>query len=633
MIDQSLINEFIAENVTPRYPSLNDLQLAIAENNQIAVRVRSKALLVPDLTLHLEIDRLASLDPLAIRFRIRKQGLSQVVAWALPAIAHTLPPYVKLSDDNVVVELATPLAQWRSLLPLLENSKLTPRRESFTSPLTSGPRRGSDKEASADTAVIAGRPGEVSDDVQVGSRHVAIPGRDTPAFTGSVKGHHLNLAGARRNEAQTFTGFVSVRGARDHNLKDVDVGHPARRPGGVHRRVRVGQVVAGVRHPLRRGPAALPGVRRPVRPPAVPPARRPDVDAIDGLPPAVALQQQRGRRPPARRSAASPRCRTCCGCSTRGPATTRRARRSCTPSRFPRTPRRGPARAATASAGSTTPPSVDGARRLAHDPRARHRRLAGGVAGAEPPRHRHHARHTTSTVRGASCRRRTATGCCSPTSSRRCRSTRVTRRQEVRRAQKRKEPPSYMGTFTGARRYVLETFAKTESAPMKRARRAVPGEHGVPGMRRQTAAPEALSVKFAGLDIAEMSAAAAEAARGHLPALRGRHGTSGRSSRRAPGEGEVARRIAEDMKRASKSLLDLGLGYLALERSTPTLSPGELQRLRLGDAGALEPVRRGLRPRRAVGGFASGRHRSAARAFDGSRPSGNSLFVVEHDLE
>src|SRR3954464_2243595 len=41
-------------------------------------------------------------------------------------------------------------------------------------------------------------------------------------------------------------------------------------------------------------------------------------------------------------------------------------------------------------------------------------------------------------------------------------------RDEVRRAIKRKESPSYMGTFTGAKRYVLETFAKTESASMKR---------------------------------------------------------------------------------------------------------------------------------------------------------------------
>ena len=120
VVDQSLINEFIAEQLTPRYPSLNDVQLAIAAHNQIAVRVRSKAVLFPDLTLHFEIERVALLDPLAIRFRIRKQGLSQVVAWVLPAMAHTLPAYVKLSGENVVVELAPLLEEWRSMLPLLE---------------------------------------------------------------------------------------------------------------------------------------------------------------------------------------------------------------------------------------------------------------------------------------------------------------------------------------------------------------------------------------------------------------------------------------------------------------------------------------------------------------------------------
>jgi excinuclease ABC subunit A len=39
---------------------------------------------------------------------------------------------------------------------------------------------------------------------------------------------------------------------------------------------------------------------------------------------------------------------------------------------------------------------------------------------------------------------------------------------ETRRALKRREEPSYMGTFSGARKYVLETFAKTESASMKK---------------------------------------------------------------------------------------------------------------------------------------------------------------------
>ena len=39
---------------------------------------------------------------------------------------------------------------------------------------------------------------------------------------------------------------------------------------------------------------------------------------------------------------------------------------------------------------------------------------------------------------------------------------------EVKRALKRKEEPSYQGTFTGAKRYVLQTFANTQSPLMKK---------------------------------------------------------------------------------------------------------------------------------------------------------------------
>ena len=39
---------------------------------------------------------------------------------------------------------------------------------------------------------------------------------------------------------------------------------------------------------------------------------------------------------------------------------------------------------------------------------------------------------------------------------------------EVRRAIKKKEEPSYQGTFTSAKRYVLHTFATTQSPLMKK---------------------------------------------------------------------------------------------------------------------------------------------------------------------
>ena len=96
----------------------------------------------------------------------------------------------------------------------------------------------------------------------------------------------------------------------------------------------------------------------------------------------------------------------------------------------------------------------------------------------------------------------------------------------------------------------------------------------------------------------------------------------------------VTQRIAEDAgARGSQVLLDLGLGYLSLERSTPTLSPGELQRLRLatqvrsnlfGVVYVLDEPSAGLHPADTE---------ALLRALDRLKASGNSLFVVEHELD
>jgi excinuclease ABC subunit A len=205
---------------------------------------------------------------------------------------------------------------------------------------------------------------------------------------------------------------------------------------------------------------------------------------------------------------------------------------------------------------------------------------------------------------------------------------------EVRRALKRKEEPSYQGTFTGARRYVLQTFANTESPLMKRrvSRYLISTE--CPTCEGKRLRPEALSVTFAGLDIADISRLPlkqlaqlvqpfATATARHWRKLSTEH----------PEKAMVTQRIAQDLQARLEVLLSLGLGYLSLERSTPTLSPGELQRLRLatqvrsnlfGVVYVLDEPSAGLHPADTEALLA---------ALDRLKQSGNSLFVVEHELD
>jgi excinuclease ABC subunit A len=205
---------------------------------------------------------------------------------------------------------------------------------------------------------------------------------------------------------------------------------------------------------------------------------------------------------------------------------------------------------------------------------------------------------------------------------------------EVKRALKRKEEPSYQGTFTGAKRYVLQTFANTQSPLMKKrvAQYMLSAECPLCYGKRLNRA--ALSVKFAGLDITEISRLPLKRLAQLLGPFSAVAGKSGRQAdAQHPEKAIVVQRIGQDLMPRLAVLLDLGLGYLSLERSTPTLSPGELQRLRLatqvrsnlfGVVYVLDEPSAGLHPSDTE---------ALLRALDRLKASGNSLFVVEHELD
>jgi excinuclease ABC subunit A len=207
-------------------------------------------------------------------------------------------------------------------------------------------------------------------------------------------------------------------------------------------------------------------------------------------------------------------------------------------------------------------------------------------------------------------------------------------KEEVKQALKRKMEPGYMGTFTGVKRYVLHTFANTQSALMKKRVSQYMISAECPTCKGKRLRRESLSVKFAGLDIADMSRQPLKKLLAIFQLFA--DGSAQGISKLAKEHQEkvmVIQRIAEDLVARLNVLLDLGLGYLTLERSTPTLSPGELQRLRLatqvhsnlfGVVYVLDEPSAGLHPSDTE---------ALLRALDKLKASGNSLFVVEHELD
>jgi len=205
---------------------------------------------------------------------------------------------------------------------------------------------------------------------------------------------------------------------------------------------------------------------------------------------------------------------------------------------------------------------------------------------------------------------------------------------ETRRALRRKDEPSYQGTFTSARRFVLSTFASTESATIKKRVSQYLVSTDCPVCHGKRLRSEALRVKFAGLDISELSALPLKRVRQIIDqAIGGTNRQFARIEREHPERALVMRRLGSDAVGRMEVLLNLGLGYLSLDRSTPTLSPGELQRLRLGTqirsnlfgvVYVLDEPSAGLHPADTE---------ALLHALDQLKDGGNSVFVVEHEVD
>jgi excinuclease ABC subunit A len=192
----------------------------------------------------------------------------------------------------------------------------------------------------------------------------------------------------------------------------------------------------------------------------------------------------------------------------------------------------------------------------------------------------------------------------------------------------------YKGRFWSAKSYVLHTLADSQSASMRERVLAYMESGPCPSCSGTGLVPEALAVTFAGRNIAELNrlpmVELAEVVR--PTAELDDAGTASRT--KLSGEtNEVAVAITRDLLQRITVLLDLGLGYLALGRATPTLSPGEMQRLRIatqlrsglfGVIYVLDEPSAGLHPADAE---------PLLEVLEQLKSSGNSVFVVEHNMD
>lgn len=190
----------------------------------------------------------------------------------------------------------------------------------------------------------------------------------------------------------------------------------------------------------------------------------------------------------------------------------------------------------------------------------------------------------------------------------------------------------YQGTYMSAASYVRHTFASTNSATLRKRVAQFMEKANCQECNGKRLNRKSLEITFAGYDIADLGQMPLSRLSDVLSSAQELRSSS-HSSPNAGDSAELARLIANDLIERIKLLSELGLDYLSLDRSTPTLSAGELQRLRLttqlrsglfGVVYVLDEPSAGLHPADTEALLTMLKH-----LLEG----GNSLFVVEHDME
>jgi excinuclease ABC subunit A len=178
------------------------------------------------------------------------------------------------------------------------------------------------------------------------------------------------------------------------------------------------------------------------------------------------------------------------------------------------------------------------------------------------------------------------------------------------------------GRFRGVIPEMLRRFKETKSDSVRRDIEGCMAKKPCPACGGARLRPESLAVEVGGDSIAAWVGRSVEAALGALERLS-----------LGPREASIAGPIVKELRARLEFLLNVGVGYLTLDRAASTLSGGEAQRIRLatqigsrltGVLYILDEPSIGLHPRD---------NRKLLDTLLTLRNLGNSVLVVEHDRE